>query len=73
MKKGTRKPRLTGEKRTAKAMELKGLYYAGSSIRNLVDETGYSYGTVRNLLREAKTKFRRRGGGRPAPTDSENE
>ncbi|MEU1853974.1 helix-turn-helix domain-containing protein [Streptomyces sp. NPDC019990] len=61
----TRKPRLTGEARQAKALELKGKYYAGASIRNLVERTGYSYGTVRNLLVLAKTQFRRRGGGRP--------
>ncbi|MEU6595051.1 helix-turn-helix domain-containing protein [Streptomyces sp. NPDC046881] len=67
--KSTRQPRLTGEARQAKALELKGRYYAGSSIRNLADQTGYAYGTVRNLLVLAKAQLRPRGGGRPRPIE----
>jgi hypothetical protein len=69
--KSTRQPRLTGEAREAKAQELKGKYYAGSSIRNLVDQTGYAYGTVHNLLALAGTQFRKRGGGRPRPIEEQ--
>lgn len=37
---------------------------SGLSIRSLVALTGYSYGTVRQLLAEAGTAFRSRGGAR---------
>ncbi|WP_328434514.1 helix-turn-helix domain-containing protein [Streptomyces sp. NBC_00425] len=63
----TRQPRLRGEQRQAKAEELQAKYYAGSSIRSLADQTGYSYGTVRNLLLLAGTRLRKRGGGLPRP------
>lgn len=68
--KSTRQPRLTGDQRAAKALELKRKYYAGASIRNLVDSSGYSYGTVRNLLVSVKTRLRERG-GRPRKRTTE--
>ncbi|MCX4609489.1 helix-turn-helix domain-containing protein [Streptomyces mirabilis] len=65
--KSTRQPRKTGRDRRAFAERLRAEYYAGASIRNLAERTGYSYGTVRNLLLSVKTKLRKRGGGRPRP------
>ncbi|MGV9913434.1 helix-turn-helix domain-containing protein [Streptomyces tendae] len=62
--KSTGQPRKRGEQRTAFAERLRTDYYAGSSIRNLADRTGYSYGTVRNLLLSVGTKLRARGGGK---------
>lgn len=43
-------------------LELRRRYEAGSSIRNLANETGYSIQRVRVLLEKAETKFRNRGG-----------
>ncbi|MFJ6561992.1 helix-turn-helix domain-containing protein [Streptomyces sp. NPDC091412] len=54
--------RLEGADRTKTALKMQGRYYAGSSIRNLADSTGWSYGTVRNLLISVDTEFRKRGG-----------
>lgn len=62
--KSTGQPRKRGEQRRAFAERLRTDYYAGSSIRNLADRTGYSYGTVRNLLLSVDTKLRARGGGK---------
>lgn len=63
--------RKTGARRQAFAERLRAEYYAGNSIRSLVRKTGYSYGTVHNLLVQADTKFRPRGGrrARPVPED----
>lgn len=66
-----REPRLTGDARTATARQWQADYYAGSSIQNLVDRTGYSYGTVRSLLLLVDTKLRPRG-TRPRPFAVEN-
>ncbi|KQW13585.1 helix-turn-helix domain-containing protein [Streptomyces sp. Root369] len=63
----TRQPRKRGQERLAFAERLRADYYAGSSIRNLADRTGYSYGTVRNYLLAVHTKLRKRGSGRPRP------
>ncbi|MFI2434735.1 helix-turn-helix domain-containing protein [Streptomyces sp. NPDC018693] len=68
----TRQPRKKGQERTAFAERLRAEYYAGSSIRNLADRTGYSYGTVRNLLLSVGTKLRKRGGGRPRPVTGQS-
>lgn len=43
-------------------LELRRRYEAGSSIRDLANETGYSIQRVRVLLEKAETKFRNRGG-----------
>ncbi|MEV5007266.1 helix-turn-helix domain-containing protein [Streptomyces sp. NPDC055692] len=54
--------RLEGDDRTKTALKMQADYYAGSSLRNLVDRTGWSYGTVRNLLLSVDTDLRKRGG-----------
>ena len=41
-------------------------YKAGSSIRQICGQTGYSIGRVRRLLVEAGVEFRGRGGGNRA-------
>jgi hypothetical protein len=41
-------------------------YDAGSSIRQICEQTGYSIGRVRRLLVEAGVEFRGRGGGNRA-------
>ncbi len=45
----------------ALSSELKRRYEAGSSVRELVEETGYSIQRVRSLLMSASTKMRPRG------------
>ncbi|MGW2951597.1 helix-turn-helix domain-containing protein [Streptomyces eurythermus] len=69
--KSTRKPRKRGADRIAFAERLRAEYYAGASIRNLADRTGYAYGTVRNLLLDVDTKLRKRG-GRPRPNTGQD-
>ncbi|MFJ3249161.1 helix-turn-helix domain-containing protein [Streptomyces sp. NPDC086782] len=54
--------RLDGAERRRIALKMQADYYAGSSLRNLVDRTGWSYGTVRNLLLSVGTDLRKRGG-----------
>ncbi|MFJ5038013.1 helix-turn-helix domain-containing protein [Streptomyces parvulus] len=71
--KSARHPRLAGDARKAKGLELKARYYAGSSIRGLADETGYAYGTVRNLLLLANTRLRKRGGGLPRRVEEKDQ
>lgn len=41
-------------------------YEAGSSIRQICEQTGYSIGRVRRLLVESGVEFRSRGGGNRA-------
>ncbi|MFF0092778.1 helix-turn-helix domain-containing protein [Streptomyces canus] len=67
----TRQPRKRGQERTAFAERLRSDYYAGSSIRNLADRTGYSYGTVRNLLLDVGTVLRKRGGKKRRPASDQ--
>jgi len=52
---------LTGAARAQFASELKPRYEAGATIRQLAEETGYSYGNVANLLRLAGTRMRPKG------------
>lgn len=52
---------LTGEARTQFAAELKPKYEAGATIRQLAEETGYSYGGVAALLRLAGAVMRPAG------------
>lgn len=66
------RPRMSAEERNELGQKMKGWYYKGLSIRDICDaHDGLPYGTVRNLLEEAGTTFRRPGGtpGRiPLPT-----
>ncbi|MYR58874.1 hypothetical protein GTY54_22410 [Streptomyces sp. SID625] len=71
--KSTRQPRKRGADRTAFGERLRAEYYAGSSIRNLADRTGYAYGTVRTLLLDVGTVLRKRGGGRPRPVPEQDQ
>lgn len=54
--------RLTGELRERAAADLATKYEAGASIRTLADQTGRSYGLIRQLLEEAGVTLRPRGG-----------
>ncbi|MEW1567944.1 helix-turn-helix domain-containing protein [Streptomyces sp. NPDC093509] len=54
--------RFTGEARVQLAADLKSAYESGGSIRSLAAEHGWSYGFVHDLLREAGTQLRPRGG-----------
>ncbi|GGT05059.1 hypothetical protein GCM10010206_79210 [Streptomyces cinerochromogenes] len=58
--------RVGGEDRAALGKELRKRYEAGASIRDLIRETGRSYGFLHRLLDEAGVTFRGRGGARPS-------
>ncbi|WP_443050874.1 helix-turn-helix domain-containing protein [Streptomyces sp. H27-D2] len=64
----TRSPRLTGPARAAAAAQLKEIYEAGATIRQIAHRTHRSYGGVRALLVSARVPFRGRGGNRAQPT-----
>lgn len=59
-----RNKRLAGERREKVANVLRKEYEAGDSIRALKERHQRSYGQTRNLLVEAGTTFRHRGGPR---------
>jgi hypothetical protein len=63
--------KLTGEERRRVAAQLADRYHAGRSIRQLMKETGRSYGAIYRLLAEAGVTMRSRGGANrqrtPAP------
>ena len=63
---------LNGHGRRQLAAQLRWSYERGASIRELADETGRSYGSVRRLLTEAGTTLRPRGndGNRGLPAGS---
>jgi hypothetical protein len=54
--------RIGSDDRAQAAATLLQRYEAGSSIRNLAADTGYSITRVRKLLEEAGVRFRSRGG-----------
>ncbi|WP_306192476.1 helix-turn-helix domain-containing protein [Streptomyces sp. MK5] len=54
--------KIPADQRERIALAMKKGYVAGSSIRNLRDRQGYSFGTVRNLLLSVDTVLRSRGG-----------
>jgi Helix-turn-helix domain len=68
--------RLSGPERDQVGADLLRRYRAGSSIRQICGETGYSIGRVRRLLVDAGVQFRGRGGatrasrGRKSPARS---
>ncbi|MFI0915229.1 helix-turn-helix domain-containing protein [Streptomyces abikoensis] len=53
---------LTGNDRLDEARRLAARYNAGETIRAIAQDTGRSYGSVHQLLRLAKVRFRQRGG-----------
>lgn len=55
---------ISGRERAELRKELKRLYESGSSIRDLCDATGRSYGFIHRMLTEAGVEFRSRGGPR---------
>jgi Helix-turn-helix domain len=59
LKKGAR---ITGAERTKLAAELKKAYDKGTSIRELADKHGRSYGFVHRVLTESGVTLRGRGG-----------
>lgn len=60
--------RLSQDRVTAMGDKLRSLYQAGSSVRQLAEDTGYSIQRVRSLLQAAETAMRPRGRGNSAPT-----
>ena len=59
LKKGAR---ITGAERSKLAAELKKAYDKGTSIRELADKHGRSYGFVHRVLSESGVTLRGRGG-----------
>ncbi|MEH0402926.1 helix-turn-helix domain-containing protein [[Kitasatospora] papulosa] len=57
--------RLAGPEREARARVLADSYTAGASLRALAEVHDMTYGTVRQLLLDAKVQLRPRGGARP--------
>lgn len=55
---------ITGEERDKIRTELREGYLAGATIRDLVEQTGRSFGFVRRLLCESGVVLRGRGGDR---------
>lgn len=53
---------LVGDERRTVVAYLARRYRSGASIRDLVAETGRSYGTIHRALTKAGVKLRRRGG-----------
>ncbi|WP_331742677.1 helix-turn-helix domain-containing protein (plasmid) [Streptomyces sp. NBC_00868] len=53
---------LLGPERARFAAELKKAYISGTSIRELSEQTGRSFGWVHRMLGEAGVVFRSRGG-----------
>jgi hypothetical protein len=56
--------RLDGKQREAFAKRITELYREGASIRDIVKETGRSYGAIHGLLVEEQVTMRSRGGAR---------
>jgi hypothetical protein len=53
-------PKLVGAERARHAAKLRKVYEAGASIREVAEEDGRGYGTVRQLLLDAGTTLRSR-------------
>ncbi len=64
---GKRRRLRPGAEREWVAARLRTAYEAGRSIRDLMDETEYSYGKVHALLTQAGTTLRPRGGRNHRP------
>jgi hypothetical protein len=70
MRKIQRRARVTGPAREKLAADLKRWYDDGTSIRQLVEVSGRSYGAVRLLLQEAGAEFRPPGAPSQTATNS---
>ena len=62
---GAKGRQITGPERDAIAARLRDRYAQGASIRDLMAETGRSYGWTHRLLRESGAVLRGRGGAHP--------
>lgn len=60
----SRNTTLTGRERLLVARDFADFYNAGSSIRDLAQQTGRSYGNVRRLLLDAGVTLRPRSSAR---------
>lgn len=58
-----KRARVTGESRAKLRVILKDKYEKGASIRQLMEQTGRSYGFIYRILGESGVAMRRRGGG----------
>ena len=65
LKQLTKGRQITGLEREKIATRLRDRYAQGASIRELVAETGRSYGWTHRLLRESGVQLRGRGGAHP--------
>ncbi|MFI7042605.1 helix-turn-helix domain-containing protein [Microbispora rosea] len=54
--------RVTGPERDRLAADLKKSYEAGATIRDLIRDTGRSYGFIHDVLVQAGATLRKRGG-----------
>lgn len=61
----TKGRQITGSERDTIATRLRDRYTQGASIRDLMAETGRSYGWTHWLLRESGVQLRGRGGAHP--------
>ncbi|HEX2297001.1 MAG TPA: helix-turn-helix domain-containing protein [Pseudonocardiaceae bacterium] len=61
----TKGRQITGPERDMIATRLRARYAQGASIRDLMSETGRSYGWTYRLLRESGVELRGRGGAHP--------
>lgn len=61
----TKGRRITGPEREKIAAVLRDRYAQGASIRDLMEQTGRSYGWTHRLLRESGAVLRGRGGAHP--------
>ncbi|MGH4025218.1 MAG: helix-turn-helix domain-containing protein [Pseudonocardiaceae bacterium] len=66
----TKGRQITGIERDQIAAQLKDRYAQGASIRDLMAQTGRSYGWTHRLLRESGAVLRGRGGAHP-PRDAD--
>jgi predicted transcriptional regulator len=69
LKKGAR---ITGSERSKLAGELKKSYEKGTSIRELADKHGRSYGFIHRVLSESGVQLRGRGGATRGKTKTKS-
>ena len=66
LKRLTKGRQITGPERNKIGKRLRERYAQGASIRELMTETGRSYGWIHRLLRESGAELRGRGGSHAA-------